>query len=160
MSNVCLREEVEIDWWIVEGKEKIGEGGGHMKKAREVDRWTDRWWERRIRKMLCRLSRTRRTTGEKSVGAEPGDSSQHRHCPTHLHFLFPLLFYSSFFWGIFISQGSLLYPTHTHTITHTLRTTGAVELSPLGQAVNEDKVVSMLCSSYLCWRRHAAWAPC
>lgn len=159
MSNICLREEVEIDWWIVEGKETTG-GGGHMKKARVVDRWTDRWWECRILKMLSRLSWTERTTGEKSVKTEPADNSQHRHCPTHLHFLFSLPFNSSFFFGIFISQGSLLYPTHTHTITHTLRTTGTVELSPLGQAVNEDKVVSMLCSSYLCWRRHTAWAPC
>lgn len=26
MSNLCVREEVEIDWWIVDGKGSIGGG--------------------------------------------------------------------------------------------------------------------------------------
>lgn len=108
MSNVCLREEVEIDWWIGEGEEEIGEGGGGVvKKAREVDRWTDRGWERRILKTLCRLSRTRRTTGAK----------QKQEITVNPFFLYPFL--PAFFGGIFISPDSPLYPTHTHAITHT-----------------------------------------
>lgn len=71
-------------------------------------------------------------------------------------FIMAFLFFS---WsgggGLFFSPGHSSL-THTHIITHTLRTTGSVELSPPGQAVKKDKVVSMFCSSYLCWRRHAA----
>lgn len=89
--------------------------------------------------------------GGKPLKAEPADSSHHRHSPTHLHFAFCPSF--QLFFGIFISPGSLFPHTHTHTGAERQ---AHLNFLPQGHAVKEDKVVSMFCSSYLCWRRHAA----
>lgn len=61
------------------------------------------------------------------------------------------------------SLGSLFPPgsTQTHACEYTYADRQAhLNFLLQGHAVKEDKVVSMFCSSYLCWRRHVAWAPC
>lgn len=48
---------------------------------------------------------------------EPGDNSQRRHCPTHLHFSLPLLVWLSL-WDLYFPRLSSPTNTHTHINTH------------------------------------------
>lgn len=99
-----------------------------MRKAREVDRWTD--W-----------TRTEDLEKDLQIIMDEEKNRRTSRSPSNTPTLFILC-------PDFPGLPSL---SHTH-----IPTTGAAELSPPGQTGNEDKVVSMLRSSYLCWRRHAA----
>lgn len=138
----------------------IATGWGLPERGGGIDRRTDGRRERPILLKLCTLSMTRRTlTGkEKLLKAEPADKSHGRHSPTHLHSALCSSF--QLFFGIFISL-RLDPDTHTRARVYTHAERQAhLNFLLQGHAVKEDKVVSMFCSSYLCWRRHVAWAPC
>lgn len=150
-SSVSGRRWGRIDGWEKE-RNRLRRGWWDSRNAREVDGQTEREWKWNIVFFVCFLKCfTDDREDEDTTGQVVGVDKTHG--PTQLCFC--LLFYSTVLCRTLISQVPLLWNTHTH-----LKTIGPVELSYTGQAAKEDKVVSMLCSSYLCWRRHAAWAPC
>lgn len=145
MSNLCVMEEVEIDWWIVEGKEKIG--GGRMQSAREVDRWTDRWWERRILKKLCRLSWTRRQQ-ERSQSKQNQQITVNADIVQHTYTFFsffPLLCHSLLAFSLrsIFPRALFSYP---HTQSHTLSETQTL-LNFLPQVKRWRRTKWYLCSA-------------
>lgn len=116
MSNLCVSEEVEIDWWIGEWKRSEGggkrEGGGNSEcwRSGSMGRCMLRIVVEHFRK-LCRSSWTRTT--------KAADNSQCRRCPPRLPlpglsllFLSDPYFPEPFFCFFFFF---LSYPSHTHT---------------------------------------------
>lgn len=112
MYNRCVREEVEIDWWIEERKgkdQRVGALYAACQRCGSMGRLV-MGTEDSENALQIITDEEKNRSQEITVSA---DIVQHTYT-----FLCP--FSSGFLFGIFISQGSPLLLTHTHTHKHTL----------------------------------------